>query len=58
VQGWSFRNRARQLFGENLPASRLVERVPLQGKILVNRRNARVADQHAFDRRFSVGPQQ
>jgi hypothetical protein len=48
AQGWPIRNRARQLLGENLTASRFIERVPLQGEILINGRNPRVADQHPF----------
>jgi hypothetical protein len=56
AQGWSIRYRARHLLDENLATSSFSERVPLQGKILVNGRNPRVADQHAFRRRFPVRP--
>ena len=56
VKGWAIRDRARHLLGENLPASRLGQRVPLQGKILVNGRNPRVADQHALRMDFPVRP--
>src|SRR5260370_34536882 len=43
AKGWSIRNRARQLLGENPPASRFGERIPLQDKILVDGRDPRVA---------------
>ena len=36
AQGWSIRHRARQLLGENPPASRFGERLSPQGKIPVN----------------------
>ena len=55
AQGWSIRHRARQLLGENPPASRFGERVPLQGKILVNGRHPRVAEQHVFRRSVLAG---
>jgi hypothetical protein len=50
AQGWSIRNCARQLLGENPTASRFSQSIPLQGKILVNGRNPRVAEQHTFRR--------
>jgi hypothetical protein len=55
AQGWSIRNRARQLLGKNLRASRFGERVHLQGEILVNGRNPRVAEQHSFRRPVLAG---
>jgi len=55
AQGWSIRHCARQLLGKNPPASRFGERVPLQGKILVNGRNPRVAEQHTFRRSVLAG---
>jgi hypothetical protein len=48
AQGWAIRHRARQLLGENPPASRFGKCVPLHGKILVNGRNPGVTDQHRF----------
>jgi len=50
VQGRPIRDRTRHLFGENPLAPCFGERVPLQGEILVDGRNPRVADQHRFRR--------
>src|SRR5208283_1885421 len=43
-KGGTIRDRARHLLDENLLAPRLFERVLLQGRVLVERRNTRVAD--------------
>jgi hypothetical protein len=43
-------NSARQLLGENPTAPRFNQSIPLQGQILVNGRNPRVAEQHTFRR--------
>ena len=56
VKGWAIRDRSRNLLGENLPASRLGQRVPLQGQVLVDGRNPRIADQHALRMDFPVRP--
>src|SRR5215213_3900450 len=48
MQSGPIRHRARQLLGENSPAARFGERVPLQGQILVYGRYAGIADQHRF----------
>jgi len=48
VQAGTVGNRARHLLDENLFASRAGERVLLQGEILVEGRNAGVADQEAL----------
>jgi hypothetical protein len=42
-------NRTRHLLGENLLAPCFGQCVALQGKVLVDGRNASIADQHRFD---------
>ena len=54
AKGRAIRDRARHLLDENLLAPRLFERVLLQGKVLVERRNAGVADLVPWPVNFAV----
>jgi hypothetical protein len=51
MQGGPIRDRTRNLFGENPLAPCFGQCVALQGKILLDGRNARVADQHRLRHR-------
>ena len=53
MQSRAIRDRTRHLLGENPLTPCLGQRVALQGKILVDGRNPRVADQHRFRRDFA-----